>query len=115
MTILRDGAKVGTFAASELTPRSFIMHMSGLGKVGNFADVNFDVFPGEIVGLTGLLGSGRTELALSLCDLNPADAGRVEIDGQPARLDTVASLFSGVRSRHVLFSAYLYTQSTRVK
>ena len=117
VTILRDGAKVGTFAASELTPRSFIMHMSGLeldlsaptpppegatprlavrglSKAGNFADVSFDVFPGEIVGLTGLLGSGRTELALSLFGLNPADAGHVEIDGQPARLDMVADAVS---------------------
>ena len=113
VTILRDGAKVGTFAASELTPRSFVMHMSGLeldlsapappapapvprlavrglGKSGNFADVSFDLFPGEIVGLAGLLGSGRTELALSLFGLNPADAGSVEIDGQRARLDGVA-------------------------
>ena len=114
VTILRDGAKVGTFAASELTPRSFVMYMSGLeldlsaptpaaphavprlsvrglGKSENFADVSFDVFPGEIVGLTGLLGSGRTELALSLFGLNAADAGSVAIDGKPVRLEGVAN------------------------
>ena len=114
VTILRDGAKVGTFPAAELTPASFTRHMSGLelnqtppGNGGvsragtprlevrglsrreSFADVSFTLAPGEIVGLTGLLGSGRTELALSLFGLNPADAGTVAVDGQPARVGSV--------------------------
>ena len=45
---------------------------------------------GEIVGLTGLLGSGRTELALSLFGMNPPDRGVILLDGRPVALDTNA-------------------------
>ncbi len=129
VTVLRDGKKVGTFPASELTVQSFTMHMSGsaltpsplpsleqagaprlsvsgLTKNESFADVSFEIFPGEIVGLTGLLGSGRTELAMSLFGLNPADRGSVAIDGKPVQLDSVP---------HAVREGVAYVPEDRVK
>ena len=43
----------------------------------------FDMRAGEIVGLTGLLGSGRTEFALSLFGMNPPTAGEIRLNGKP--------------------------------
>lgn len=63
--------------------------VEGLGRKGSFADISFELNPGEIVGITGLLGSGRTELATALFGLRPADSGRVYIDGKPVRLRSV--------------------------
>ena len=48
-----------------------------------------DVYPGEIVGITGLLGSGRTELALSLFGLNPPDSGQMSIEGKVVNVKSV--------------------------
>lgn len=55
---------------------------SGLGRRGNFVDVDLDLRPGEIVSVVGLLGSGRTELAQTLFGYMKPDAGRIEIDGE---------------------------------
>jgi simple sugar transport system ATP-binding protein len=51
--------------------------------------VTFAVRAGEIVGITGLLGSGRRELALALFGLEPAEAGQIQIDGRTTRIRTV--------------------------
>ena len=66
-----------------------LLRVEDLGLKGCFADVSFALFPGEIVGITGLLGSGRTELAMALFGLRPPDRGRVYIDGKPVRLRNV--------------------------
>ncbi|MBN7775138.1 sugar ABC transporter ATP-binding protein [Nitratireductor aquimarinus] len=55
---------------------------SGLGRRGNFVDVDLELRPGEIVSVVGLLGSGRTELAQTLFGYMKPDAGRIEIDGE---------------------------------
>lgn len=112
VTILRDGVKVGTFASEELDDEKLTMFMTGkklaytqyttatqetailletreLSKPGNFKNINFKLHAGEILGLTGLLGSGRTELALALFGLNPAESGEVLIQGQPAKIASV--------------------------
>lgn len=109
VTILRDGMKVGTYAASEIDDRKLAYLMTGkeisyssltedfnrgkvvldvknLKKKGNYRDVSFKVHEGEILGITGLLGSGRTELALSLFGMNPPDAGQIFVDGKSVRL-----------------------------
>jgi len=114
VTILRDGVKVGTYDPAELDDDklSFLMtgksltfepvspvspgsapllRAEGLSKPGNFADVSFRLDRGEVLGITGLLGSGRTELALALFGLNPAEEGRIEIEGRPAKLRSVRS------------------------
>ncbi len=54
-----------------------------------FSDISFELRAGEILGITGLLGSGRTALALSLFGLMPAESGRVRIDGRPVDLREV--------------------------
>lgn len=57
----------------------------GLGRRGEFAGVDIDLKPGEIVAVVGLLGSGRTELALTLFGYLQPDAGHIEVAGKPAR------------------------------
>ncbi len=107
VTILRDGGKVGTYAASQIDDRklSFLMtgqevsyhpasnefdpgrivlEVDGLCKKGNYRDISFRLHAGEILGVTGLLGAGRTELALSLFGMNPPDSGHIRVNGEPA-------------------------------
>jgi simple sugar transport system ATP-binding protein len=62
------------------------MEVRGLTKAGNFEDIHFTVRRGDIFGLTGLLGSGRTELALSLFGLNPPDRGEIVFEGRRVKI-----------------------------
>lgn len=112
VTVLRDGKKIGTWPADELDSRKLEYHMTGenfeythnkevvsgkepvlqvekLSKHDNFRNISFEVQPGEIVGITGLLGSGRTELAMSIFGMNPADSGTVKLGGKEMKLTTV--------------------------
>ncbi len=66
-----------------------LLRVQGLGRAGYFDDVSFDVQPGEILGVTGLLGSGRTEIAEALFGVAPADAGQVTVAGRPVRIRSV--------------------------
>ena len=109
VTVLRDGKKVGTFDASEMNNRKLGVLMTGkefhyalsetdlsaqetvlsvrnLGRSGDYAGINLDVRAGEIVGITGLLGSGRTELALSLFGMNPPETGEIRLRGKALAL-----------------------------
>jgi simple sugar transport system ATP-binding protein len=63
---------------------------------GAFEDINFSLHSGEILGITGLLGSGRTELAKALFGETPARSGTIEIKGQPAR---IRSIQDAIRNR----------------
>ena len=54
-------------------------------RAGEYEDVSFEVHAGEILGITGLLGSGRTELALSLFGMTRPDSGAIRIGGRPVR------------------------------
>jgi len=60
----------------------------GLGRRGSIEPFDLDVYPGEVVGLAGLLGSGRSELARLLFGADHADSGTLEVDGAPVRLRT---------------------------
>jgi simple sugar transport system ATP-binding protein len=66
-----------------------LLEVSGLTIPGQLEDISLRVMPGEIVGVSGLLGSGRTELALALFGMKHGYHGQVRIDGQEARLDSV--------------------------
>jgi simple sugar transport system ATP-binding protein len=111
VTVLRDGQMVGTFAASEIddhrlaelmtgnriehrvTARSLgerpaVLEVRGAARAGEFEDVSFTLHEGEVLGLTGLLGAGRTELALSLFGMNRLDRGEVRLNGAPLRLQS---------------------------
>ena len=110
VTVLRDGRKVGTFPAREVDDRRLAELMTGhrfepkvtarvaekrpvlevrrAGRRGEFEEVSFVIHAGEILGLIGLLGAGRTELALALFGMSPLDAGEVLVDGEPIALTT---------------------------
>lgn len=66
-----------------------LLEVQHLGLHGSFEDVSFVVHAGEVLGVTGLLGSGRTEIAEALFGVTPADNGGVRIDGKPVRLRSV--------------------------
>lgn len=110
ITVLRDGVKVGDFEASNINEDKLSYYMTGreieykqfqpnvksnqkpiielknLTKKGMYDSVCFSVKPGEIVGVTGLLGSGRTELALSLFGLNIPDSGEILFEGESVNI-----------------------------
>lgn len=65
-----------------------LLSVKGLENPGAFADVSFSLAKGEILGITGLLDSGRNELALALAGIQPAQHGEVELDGKPLKLNT---------------------------
>lgn len=111
-TIIRSGEKIITGNTSELDNKKFTFYMTGrefedisftpkisdeepvleavkLGLTGYFDDISFSLHKGEILGLTGLLGSGRTELALSLFGMRKADSGTIKINGKEVVLDSV--------------------------
>ena len=108
-TILRSGRKVITCPKEELDRASFARHMTGrdfdeapyrTGYIDAdpvlevreatvadaFENASLSVRPGEILGITGLLGSGRTELALSLFGMLHLDSGRIRVKGQDVTL-----------------------------
>ncbi|MDQ0468123.1 ATP-binding cassette domain-containing protein [Labrys wisconsinensis] len=63
-------------------PGAEVLSVEGLTRAGAFADVSFSVRAGEVVGLGGLVGSGRTEIARALFGIDRAEAGRIIIDGK---------------------------------
>ncbi|SAK97457.1 sugar ABC transporter ATP-binding protein [Caballeronia temeraria] len=67
-----------------------VLDVQGLGRKGQFADVSFKLHKGEILGVTGLLDSGRNELARALAGVAPADMGTVTLDGMRVRLHSPA-------------------------
>ncbi len=114
ITILRSGENVISCPASEMTEEKFAYYMTGrhfdnqeladnkkrtygeevlsvenLSAPG-FEDISFKLHKGEILGVTGQLGSGRTELSLSLFGLNRPTAGRIMVEGKEAKLTDVS-------------------------
>jgi simple sugar transport system ATP-binding protein len=63
-----------------------VLRAEGIGKRGVLEPADLEVYPGEVVGLAGLLGSGRTELVRLLYAADRADAGQVSMHGTPTRL-----------------------------
>lgn len=110
VTVLRNGQKVGTYAAADMTGERLGELMTGkvfnyrtrdvrtdaaqnqagetvlsvdrLSRLGDYRDITLEVRAGEILGITGRLGSGRTELALSLFGMNPPDSGEIHVRGR---------------------------------
>ena len=66
-----------------------LLDVSGLGRDGEYQDISFRLAPGEVLGLAGLMGAGRTAIAKALFGLAPADRGSIEVDGQPVKVRTV--------------------------
>jgi ribose transport system ATP-binding protein len=63
-----------------------ILRVENLGRSGAFSDVTFSVRRGEILGIAGLVGAGRTEVARALAGAEPADHGRILVDGKPVTI-----------------------------
>lgn len=119
VTVLRNGAVVESGPADEYTPRSIAVAMTGhevseervvspiapdapvllqvdhLSRVGAFEDVSFALRAGEILGITGLLGSGRSEIAEALFGVHPADSGTIAVRGKQR---TIRSIRDAVRA-----------------
>lgn len=110
VTVLRDGASVGTAAIAgtdeaaliklmvgremegahppaEAPPGEVLLSLRHLGCAASAVrDVNLDVRRGEVVGLAGLVGAGRTELARVLFGITPADTGTIMLGDEPVRI-----------------------------
>lgn len=107
ITIMRDGKTVDTKAipetnfhevvkkmvGRELTDRypertpstgDIVLEMKQASRKGQFQDINFSVKAGEIVGVAGLMGAGRTEMMRSLFGLDPLDQGEIWVHGKKA-------------------------------
>jgi ribose transport system ATP-binding protein len=63
-----------------------ILAVRGLAREGVFAGIDFSVAPGEILGIAGLAGAGRTEVLRAIHGADPLDAGTIEVDGAPVRI-----------------------------
>jgi ribose transport system ATP-binding protein len=62
-----------------------VMEVKGLSRAGWYQDINFKLYRGEILGIAGMLGSGRTELLRGIFGADPVDAGEVMIEGKTYR------------------------------
>ena len=78
-----------TYYEAKNTSEDPVMKVENIGKKGSFADISFELHSGEILGITGLLGSGRTELALALFGREAIDTGKIIMDGKEIRLRSV--------------------------
>jgi inositol transport system ATP-binding protein len=63
-----------------------LLEVEGLTREGVFSDISFSVREGEILGVTGLVGAGRTEVMEALFGITPRQAGAVRIGGEPGRI-----------------------------
>ena len=84
----REVAAAGTGAVRP--PGAVLLEAKSLGRAGAFAGVDLTLRAGEIVGLAGLMGAGRSELARTLAGVDVPDAGRLLVDGRPVRLGGIA-------------------------
>lgn len=66
-----------------------LLEVRGLCKEGCFRDVSFKVRSGEIVGVTGLVGAGRTEVVQAICGIDCADQGEILIQGKPVTIKSM--------------------------
>jgi simple sugar transport system ATP-binding protein len=117
MTVLRNGRRVGEYLPTELSrvdlisamlgrelraleeieriagdgggaaARVPVMRVTGLGRAGVIEPVDLEIHAGEVVGVAGLLGSGRTELARLLFGADRSTSGEIQVDGRAVHLN----------------------------
>ena len=116
ITVLRNGTFVGEYKAAELPRLQLISAMigrefaqmeklrdekseaseakkrfleaRGVSRVGTLKPISLELGSGEVLGLAGLLGSGRTEIAKILFGITPADSGEIHIEGHKVRMNS---------------------------
>ncbi len=109
ITVLRDGQYIDTCEIKDITMDDVVKMMigreigerypsrnhsvgktvfevKGLSRKGAFNDVSFTVGEGEVLGVSGLMGAGRTEIMQAVFGYLPADSGEILIDGQPVKI-----------------------------
>jgi ribose transport system ATP-binding protein len=112
LSILRDGRYIGTYVTSETNSKEVVNKMVGReisslypAKAGReiekaeillevkgfsdgdrFKDIHFELKRGEILGLSGLVGAGRSELAKAICGLHPKTSGELIYQGKPLKV-----------------------------
>lgn len=109
IVVLRDGSRVAAYDQAEVPVERLVEDMVGravdqvfpapptpgdevvlqvedLGRTGGFSGVSFELRRGEILGIAGLVGAGRTELVRAIFGADPADQGRVLVDGHELQL-----------------------------
>ena len=109
VTVFRDSQYIGTYNVDGITNADLIKAMVGreitdlfpkpqvqigkemlrvenLSRVGYFKDVSFTVHAGEILGFTGLVGAGRTEVVEAVCGVTHADSGKVYLEGKEVHI-----------------------------
>ncbi len=114
VTVMRDGklirtGQTSTFTHEELVrlmvgrplsqfftrgmsaPGEVILEVRGLCREGAFQDIHLVLRRGEIVGLAGLIGAGRTDLAQALFGIHPAEIGEIRIHGDPVEIHSPAA------------------------
>lgn len=119
ITIMRDGSHIATKAISEITeeevirlmvgrelsnmytksgkkteefdPDETMLEVKGLTKEGEFNDISFEVKRGEILGISGLMGAGRTEVMETVFGLRKADKGEIFVKGKQIRIKNPAT------------------------
>ncbi|MGO4334693.1 sugar ABC transporter ATP-binding protein [Labrys sp. KB_33_2] len=122
ITVLRDGQHVSTDDIADMTPESVVgkmvgrtlgtlyppknpgsaeasalMSVDGLSDGVHFKDISFELRRGEVLGVAGLIGAGRTEMALGICGLMRRSTGRIVLDGRDVTPSTYAdSIASGI-------------------
>ncbi len=112
-TVLRDGKYVGSYQTEEIDEAKLInlmvgrdvsyeknekevetgetiFQISNFSKQGNFKDISFSLKKGEVLGITGLVGSGRTELAQAIFGVNKPDSGELKIYGNDVQIRSSA-------------------------
>lgn len=105
VTVFRDATYIGTWDIKEVTNEILVramvgrdikdlypkvkvkqgetaLEVRGLGRTGYFRNVSFSVRRGEILGLTGLVGAGRSEVCQAICGITPYDTGEVLLNGK---------------------------------
>jgi inositol transport system ATP-binding protein len=113
ITVLRDGKLIGTKTAAETgnaelismmvgrelsdvfpsrAPRfgAGVLRVEGLASGSSFSGIGFELRAGEILGIAGLMGAGRTEVVQTIFGLRKRDAGTIYVDGKPAKIRTPA-------------------------
>lgn len=120
ITVFRDSRYIGTWKKGELSNEALIRHMVGreinqlfpkktnktgrelmrvehLGRKGFFKDISFSLHEGEILGLTGLVGAGRSEVIQCIYGIEQADEGEIVVNGKSVKKQTpTAALKCGI-------------------
>lgn len=109
-SVLRDGVFIGSYKKDEIDEQKLISYMVGrkiiyekkervvkgkellkvenLSKKGNFKDISFSLKKGEILGITGIVGAGRTEVFEAIYGITKFDFGEIFLDGEKIKIKT---------------------------